>query len=124
MDVPKRIELPSGDGAYVEFKSLDEMTGADVHRLRANVDRESFGGTQNGMMRTGMEIGIRTWHVPYLSDERTPQANPKAYLALRWRDLKAIEHEIDKLILPLLSDAEAPSIDNTEPGSPTRLGSE
>lgn len=113
-----RLELPSGDGNYVEFVDLDDLTGADLHALRKTIRAEdSAGQTTNALMVEAMRVGIKTWRVGYLIDERTPEANPAAWKKLKARDLQAIESALQPL-LALMRPPTAPDLDDT-PGSPT-----
>jgi len=117
-----RLDLPSGNGAYVEFIDLDDLTGADVHALRRMVSRQDNDGeTTNKLMREVMRIGIKTWDIPYLADPRTPEANEAAWKKLKARDLQAIEGRLQPL-LELLKPASA--ADDGQPGSPPRPDSE
>jgi hypothetical protein len=116
------LTLPSG--GTVEFVDLDDLTGADVHALRRTIAAADTGGeTTNKLFVASMAMAIKTWDVPYLDDPRTPQANPQAWKKLRARDLNAIESALQP-VLELLQPPPVASIDNTEPGSPTRPDSE
>lgn len=113
------LTLPSG--GTVEFVDLDDLTGADLHALRAQVKTENFGEVANGLYEVAMRIAIKTWEIPYLPDPRTPQANPAAWKKLKARDLQALEDALEPVIA--LSHA-AKTRDDGEPGSPPRPESE
>lgn len=118
-----RLELPSGNGAYVEFQDLDDLTGADVHTLRKAIRTDDGAGeTTNALMIEAMRLVIKTWEVPYLADPRTPEANPAAWKKLKARDLNAIEASL-RPVLDLLKPPAAVGLDDS-PGSPTRPASE
>ena len=118
-----RLDLPSGNGAYVEFIDLDDLTGADVHALRRMVSRQDNDGeTTNKLMREAMRAGIKTWDIPYLQDPRTPEANEAAWKRLKARDLSAIEAALAP-VLDLLKPPAPVAVDDT-PGSPTLPGSD
>ena len=116
------LTLPSG--GTVEFVDLDDLTGTDVHAMRrAIATADTAGETINKMYIEAMRIGVKTWNVPYLSDPRTPEANPAAWKRLKARDLKALEAALE----PLLSFVRPPkdaSVDDTEPGGPPLPASE
>jgi hypothetical protein len=116
-----KLDLPSG--GWVEFVDLDDLTGADLHALRACIKSEDSGGeTTNALLWQAVILTVKTWDVPYLADPRTPEANPAAYKRLKLRDLSALEHHVEP-VLALLRPPDA-SIDDVSPGSPTRPGSE
>lgn len=118
-----RLELPSGNGAYVEFHDLDDLTGADIHALRKHVRQaDSAGETTNALMIEAMRMMVKTWEVPYLADPRTPEANEAAWKKLKARDLNAIEARLEP-VLDLLKAPKAQA-DDGGPGSPPRPASE
>lgn len=116
------LTLPSG--GTVEFVDLDDLTGADVAALRRTIATADTGGeTTNKLYQAAMVVAVKTWDIPYLEDPRTPQANPRAWAKLKARDLKAIEGALTP-VLDLVKPPPGASIDNVEPGSPTRPDSE
>lgn len=119
------LDLPSG--GRVEFIDLDDLTGADVHALRRTIATQDTGGeTTNKLLIEAMRIGVKTWDIPYepfVSDPRTPQANPAAWKKLRARDLNALEAALQP-VLELISPPKKATIDDTSPGSPTLPGSD
>lgn len=119
-----RLDLPSGNGGYVEFQDLDDLTGADLHALRRAIRTEDGAGeTTNALMREAMRMMIKSWEVPYLPDPRTPEANEAAWKKLKARDLNAIEAALSP-VLDLLKPPTAAIDGGMEPGSPTRPASE
>jgi len=115
------LTLPSG--GTVEFIDLDDLTGEDLHAIRAVIAQKDTGGqTTNKLMREAMRVGIKTWDIPYLADPRTPEANEAAWKKLRARDLNAIEGALAPL-LDLLKPRAPVTLDQT-PGSPTQPDSE
>jgi hypothetical protein len=115
-----RLELPSGNGAYVEFHDLDDLTGEDLHGIRKAIRQDDGAGeTTNAMMIETMRRVVKTWEIPYLPDPRTPEANPAAWKKLKMRDLRAIEGRLQTVLAMM-----RPPADNDEPGSPTQPGSE
>jgi len=120
-----RLALPTcPDTGWVEFGDLDDMTGADLHALRAKIKGSDSGGeTTNAVNREAMRLFIVTWNVPYLADPRTPQANEAAWKKLKARDLRAIEDALEP-VWTYLRPPRLASVDDTEPGSPTPPGSD
>jgi len=115
------LTLPSG--GTVEFIDLDDLTGEDLHAIRAVIAQKDTGGqTTNKLMREAMRVGIKTWDIPYLADPRTPEANEAAWKKLRARDLNAIEGALAPL-LDLLKPPAPVTLDQ-KPGSPTQPDSE
>jgi len=115
------LTLPSG--GTVEFIDLDDLTGEDLHAIRAVIAQKDTGGqTTNKLMREAMRVGIKTWDIPYLADPRTPEANEAAWKKLRARDLNAIEGALAPL-LDLLKPPAPVALDQT-PGSTTQPDSE
>jgi len=116
------LTLPSG--GTIEFVDLDDLTGADVHAMRRTIAQADTGGeTTNKLFIEAMRIGIKTWDIGYLADPRTPEANPAAWKRLKARDLRALEQALEPL-LDLVRPPKEASVDDTEPGSPTRPASE
>lgn len=117
------LTLPSG--GVVEFHSIDDLTGADVHYVRGAIsEKDSAGETSNALVTRLIERIVKTWNIEYLADPRTPQANPTACRKLKLRDMLALEEHVSPALRLITVGAEKPSIDNTEPGSPTPPDSE
>lgn len=115
-----RIDLPTGNGGYVEFVDEDDLTGGDLHALRKTMRQEDGGGEiTNQFYRAAMIVAIKSWGVPYLAerDPRIPQANPAAWKHLKARDLAAIERALTPL-WDLVRPPQTAELDDT-PGSPT-----
>lgn len=120
--IPHHLDLPTGNGAYVEFKDIDDLTGDDIAAVRSAYRQEhSAGEAATLMYREAMRVAVKTWEVPYLADPRTPEANPAAWKKLKARDLCAVEDALDPLLRLVrgLKPAEG-----TGPGSPPRPASE
>lgn len=118
-----RLDLPSG--GWVEFRDLDDLTGADLHAVRRAIRAEdSAGETTNALYLKAAELMVSTWEITYLADPRTPQANPAWWKKLRIRDLRAIENHVEPVLMFIRQGPPAASVDDTEPGSPTPPASE
>jgi hypothetical protein len=119
--LPTRIDLPSGNGAYVEFVDLDDVTGADVQAMRRHIRRESSEGEiSNLMMAEAVRIAVKTWNVPYLADPRTPEANPAGIRRLKAVDFNALE----AAVLPLIQLVHGETAPGTGAGTPTQPDSD
>jgi len=118
------LTLPSG--GTVEFKDMDDLTGADLHELRKAIRTEDgAGATSNALYIAAIRMMVKTWDIPYAplnQDPRTPEFNPAAWKKLRARDLGALEAAISP-VLELLKPPDAVEIDST-PGSPIPPDSE
>lgn len=113
------LTLPSG--GTVEFVALDDLTGGDIHDIRAAIrTQDSAGQTTNALMREVFRVAIKTWDIPYLADPRTPEANPAAWRKLKGPDYQALEAALQ----PVLALLRPPTTDDGTPGSPPQPDSE
>lgn len=105
-----RLELPSGNGNFVEFGDPDNLRGRDYRRLRDCMTRsDAAGHTINSMMVVAAELLISAWQVDYLGAPMLPKTNPKVLDELTIRDTKAVDEALTDFVrIYVFQDLEKP----------------
>lgn len=117
-----RLTLPSG--GWVEFNDPDNLRGRDYKKFRRAWFHEDVADRTNVVGQVLLELFVHQWELPYLPKAPIPSAEPGITDGLPFRDLKALEVHLAPVLPVLLADDATPSVDNTEPGSPTQPASE
>lgn len=115
------LTLPSG--GTVEFHDLDDLTGGDVQAIRRTINQQdSAGETSNALLAKACAVLVKTWDLTYgyfLTDPRTPEANPAALKKMRFKDLLALETHIQPVLDMIREGVPQASLADQSPGSPT-----
>lgn len=118
-----RLEFENGRGekGWATFGDVDDLTGADMRRLRKGVgESENFGQSTNNLMGDALTLLIDEWDVPGKPDIQAPKYDPKALNRIPATFMAALERHIQPH-LDFLKPNEKKT-DDGEPGSPPRPG--
>lgn len=119
-----RFEFENGRGekGWVEFVDPDDLSRADVKRLRkAAGSSENEGQASNAFFDEALAMLVASWEVPGRPDMQLPRHNPKAVDGIPATFSSALETHI-RPYLKTLTRGEAEAEDGGEPGSPRRPG--
>lgn len=102
-----RIDLPSGDGAWIELRDPETITAGDQEDLMRDIGALDESKPFRWIYDVASSLKllmIADWNIPYLSDPQAlPRANPTLLRELRIADNAALERALESardLLLP------------------------
>jgi len=105
-----------GEQGSVEFRSIEELSGAHVKRLRSKAGNASGGGdAANDLYSEALIILITSWDIPTMPRLAIPRGDKRALDSVPGVLLRAMERHVRPYLDALLSEKSAPE---GEPGSP------
>lgn len=111
-------EDKKGRAGWVEFRDFDDLTGADMKRLRRGAgSSENNGEASNVFYAEAFAALITAWDVPGKPDLPIPKQNAKNIDYAPAGFVRAIERHLDPFLDELMRSGKRAE-DNGEPGSP------
>lgn len=106
------ISLPLGGWAVLA--PFEEMTGAQLRRIRKAMDVEGAGTVGNALYASTIAALVTAWHIPYQEGLGVPAVQPAALDLLRAPDLLALERHVEPYVEEIMGKRKK---DPSQPGS-------
>lgn len=119
-DIPELTLEFRGDKGMVQFVSLEDLSGAQVDRLRSVIGgAKNEGEGANAMYLEAARSLIVTWDVPGKPTLPIPKGDPKAWGSIPAILRRQIERHMKTYLNKLMYDREDANADPFAPGGPT-----